>query len=204
MRRLHLALGAMMVLSVSTVSSPAFAGTSMPRVVHGHLLTYSASVHEGYAGVVAYDSVVSRTSLAQFGPPNPASSSCVGEWCLGLGTVDGFQYPLISSNGGRTWRNGGHWFAGGWADGAAFASTMTTFSATTAVAWFPGQNTFYMTSDAGRRWYSAWPDGPIVAVTSPNDGATVVMRLNPSSMTPTEVVVRYRSTDGGRQWIRTS
>jgi hypothetical protein len=203
-RRQHLALGAMMVLAVSTVSSPAFAGTSMPRVVHGHLLTYAASVHEGYGGVVAYDSVVSRTALAQFGTPNPASSSCVGERCFGLGTVNGFQYPLISSNGGRTWRNGGHWFAGAWADGAAFASTMTTFSATTAVAWFPGQNTFYVTSDAGHRWYSAWPDGAIVAVTSPNDGATLVMRLGPSSMTPTEVVMQYRSTDGGRQWIRTS
>lgn len=192
------------VVCLATTGAPstAFAATAMPRVIHGQLLSYAVSAHEGYGGVVAYDSLVSRAALAQFGQPNPASSSCAGDSCFGLGTVNGFQYPLISRNGPKTWRNAGHWFAGAWADGAAFASTITTFSATTAVAWFPGQNTFYATSDAGHRWYSAWPDGAIVAVTSPNGGLTLVMHVGPDSMTPTTPVVVYRSTDGGRQWIR--
>jgi hypothetical protein len=191
-------------LATTAAPSIAFASSAMPRVVHGQLLSYAVTAREGYGGVVAYDSVVSRTALAEFGPPNPASSSCAEGICFGLGTVDGFQYPLISSDGRKTWRNAGHWFAGAWADGAAFASTITTFSATTAVAWYPGQNTFYVTSDAGHRWYAAWPDGAVVAVTSPNGGSTLVMHVGPSSMTPTTMVVTYRSTDGGHQWIRTS
>lgn len=183
--------------------STAFASTALPPVVHGHLLSYAVTAHEGYGGVVAYGSAVSRRALAEFGPPTPESSSCAGETCFGLGTVNGFQYPLISSDGGRTWQNAGHWFAGAWADGAAFASTVTTFSPTTAVAWFPGQNTFYVTSDA-HRWYSAWPNGAVVAVTSPDGGSTLVMHVGPSSISPTTVVAAYESTDGGRQWTRTS
>jgi hypothetical protein len=75
---------------------------------------------------------------------------------------------------------------------------MTTFNSTTAVAWYPGQNTFYVTSTAGRRWYAAWPEGGILAVTSPNHGATLVVRVRPYSHGAT---TDYRSTDGGRQWI---
>jgi photosystem II stability/assembly factor-like uncharacterized protein len=81
---------------------------------------------------------------------------------------------------------------------------MTTFNSTTVAGWFPGQNTFYVTSDAGHRWYAAWPDGEIVAVTSPDGGATLVMHVSPYSTKPTKVVALYRSTDGGRQWIRSS
>ena len=112
-------------------------------------------------------------------------------WARGAsdsGRSTDFNIRLSRLTAGRRGAMQGTGSPGAWADGAAFASTMTTFSATTAVAWFPGQNTFYVTSDAGHRWYSAWPDGAIVAVTSPNDGATLVMRLGPSSMTPTEVV----------------
>jgi len=200
----HLALVAAATLAVSFGALPAFASTSISRVVHGHLLTYAATLHEGSGGAFAYGAPVSRAALAEFGPPNPQSISCARQMCFSLGTVDGFEYPLVSTDAGTSWRNAAHWFAGAWSDGAAFASTMSEFSATTAVAWFPGQNTFYATSDAGRRWYAAWPDGDVIAVTSPNGGNMLVMRVSPYSTKPTKIVVLYRSTDGGRQWIRTA
>lgn len=202
MRGRHLTAVATASLVVSLWSHAAHATSSLGRVVHGYLLTYAQSTHEGFGGVVAYGSAVTRAQLGAFGPPNPSSTSCLGTRCFGLGTVKGFEYPLASTDHGATWRNAGHWFAGGWADGAAFASTITMFSATTAVAWYPGQNTFYVTSDAGHNWYAAWPLGKIVAVTSPNEGATLVMHVLPYSTAPTKVVLEYRSIDDGRQWIR--
>jgi hypothetical protein len=200
----HLAVAAAATLAALFGVRPAFASMSMSRVVHGHPLTYAATLHAGYGGAVAYGAPVRRVALAEFGPPNPQSVSCAGQTCFSLGTIDGFEYPLISMDEGTSWRNAGHWFAGAWSDGAAFASTMSAFSATTAVAWFPGQNTFYVTSDAGHRWYAAWPDGDISAVTSPNGGNTLVMYVSPYSTKPMKIAVVYRSTDGGRQWIRTS
>ena len=187
-----------MSLALSTGPSPAFASPTLARVVHGRLLSYAVTTHEGYGGVVAYASSVSTRELAQFGPPNPASVSRKGARCFALGTVDAFQYPLISSDRGRSWRNAGHWFAGPWADGAAFANTVTTFSATTAAARYPGQNSFYVTSDARRHWYSAWLSGEVTSVASSNHGATMFVDVrNPPAVQRYE----YRSTDGGRQWI---
>lgn len=166
------------------------------------MLSYALTTREGYGGVVAWGSTVSQAELSQFGPPNPSSVSCVKKRCFALATVGGFQYPLVSSDGGRTWRNAGHWFAGPWADGAAFADAIVAFSATVAVAWYPGQSTFYVTSDAGRRWYSAWPDGEVTAVTSSNLGATLVMHVR--AYAPARERYEYRCSDGGRRWIRTA
>jgi hypothetical protein len=184
-----------------SITAPAESDPAIARVMHGVMLSYAQSTKQGYGGVVAYGTPVGRKALARFGPPNPSSTSCAGERCFGLGTYDGgMEFPLISSNGGRSWSNGGHWFAGAWADGSSFASTMTTFSSTTAVAWFPGENTFYVTSTAGRVWYAAWPEGEVIAVSSPNRGSTFVMRVRPYSHGAS---FEYRSTDGGRQWIDT-
>jgi hypothetical protein len=180
-------------------SGVAGAGLPIPKTLRATALTYAASNKEGYGGDVAYAKPVSAQALAQFGPPNPSAKSCVEERCFALGTYGGgFQYPLISKNGGRSWLNGGHWFAGAWADGAAFASTITAFSAMTAVAWFPGQNTFYVTSTSGRTWYAAWPEGAVVAVSSANDGKTIVMQVRANA--PASRRFAYRTTDGGRTW----
>jgi hypothetical protein len=161
-------------------------------------LTYGASDKEGYGGQVPYGTPITRKELAEFGPPNPDGISCIKLTCFGIAAVGGPSYPVISTNGQRSWRNAGHWFAVPAADGAAFASTMTAFSATVAVAWSPGQNDVYVTNSAGRLWYSTWPNGQVIAISSLNDGNVITMRV--ISQMPSHVRVLYRSTDRGRIW----
>jgi len=198
-RKRLIAVAVVAVTMSAGVAYGAGGATTMPTVLRAGVLSYAASTKEGYGGAVPYASPVSAASLAQFGPRNPTGTACVATICYSLGTYGGgFEYPVRSTDGGRTWRNAGHWFAGAWADGAAFASRMKVFSASVAAAWFPGQNTFYFTSSAGRKWYSAWPPGAITALTGPNGGETVVMHV--TSYAPARARYLYRTSDGGRTW----
>lgn len=136
-------------------------------------------------------------------PAAPAAAS--GKVRFALGNVEGFQYPLRTTDAGRTWRVDGPWFAGPWADGASFAGTMTTFSSNVAAAWGNGQ-VLYTTVDAGRHWYMLFFPGTVSAITESrrpsSSSAEVEFTLTQTSpygpgLEPKET---YVSRDGGRVW----
>ena len=174
--------------------------STTPTIIHGSILSYSASNAAGYGGDIAYGTPMKFETIS-VGVPNPDPVSCLGERCFALGSTGDFQFPAVSSDHGRTWRNGGHWFAGARADGAAFASRMTALSASDAVAWVPSQNSgFYSTSTAGRRWFSVvWP-GSVTRVTGSSAGEVITVTIVGFNSTQSEKYLRYSSRNGGLVW----
>jgi hypothetical protein len=182
-------------------TSWASASTSMsPAVIRGSILTYAASNAAGYGGDLAYGTPIKFQTMS-VGVPNPDPVSCHGERCFALGLTGDFQFPAVSSDHGRTWRIGGHWFAGAWADAAAFSSQMTALSPTVAVAWVPMQNTgFYSTSTAGRKWYAVvWP-GNVASVTGSHTGEVITVTIAGFDSTRFGKILSYSSPDGGLVW----
>lgn len=194
---LKAALFSICVMMFSFVGIASASKSTIPTAIHGHVLSYAQTNAAGYGGDIAYATPM-KLAIMTVGVPNPSAVSCVGQRCYALSSGT-FEYPVISSNRGRSWRNGGHWFAGAWADAAAFASRITTLSVSSAVAWFPGEATgFYSTSSAGRRWYSvAWP-GTVARVTGSASVTTVLLVHTDSTSSITRV--EYSSRDGGQVW----
>jgi hypothetical protein len=188
-----------LLLGVSLVATSSASASTYPSKVRGSILSYAVTNAEGYSGDIAYGTPM-KFSTMSIGVPNPDPVSCHGARCFALGYTS-FQYPAISSDHGRTWRNGGHWFAGAWADAAAFASRMTALSATDAVAWVPGQNTgFYSTSSAGRRWCSVvWP-GNVISVHGSSGSNVITVTIVGSNSTRSGKHFSYSSRDGGLVW----
>ena len=114
------------------------------------LSSYKQSVASGYGGVLAVGAPVNtKTTVWTI---STSSRRCIGRRCVALAATD-FQYPVVSEDHGRTWRVAGHWFAGDWADGAAFATGITMLSPSVWLA--PNgisADGFYLTMNAGRTW----------------------------------------------------
>lgn len=180
---------------------PAGASERYAKVIVGQAQTYAASNKEGYGGDVPYRVLVSRKALYEgstTGVPNPMDVSCSGGVCFGVGIVNGFQYPLMSLDGRKTWRNGGHWFAGPWADAAGFTTKFKVLSSSVAVAWDGVQDGITVTGSAGRVWYGALFNGPITAASSSDRGKVITLHVGANKPETTRYV--YQSTDGGAQW----
>jgi hypothetical protein len=115
---------------------------------------------------LAYGTAVTNAQLRMFGPPNPTAATCRGGTCWSLGTVDGCEYPLFSTNGGVTWRTGGPYFTVPAADADAFVSTITILIPGLVAAYGSG-NAFYMTGDGGRTWLQSYEFGTVLSATFP-------------------------------------
>lgn len=188
------------VVGVAFIGISSASASTTPAIVRGSILSYATTNAAGYGGDIAYGTPM-KFEIMTIGVPNPESVSCHGQRCFALGSAGSFEYPAVSSDHGRTWRNGGHWFAGAWADAAAFASRMTVLSATNAVAWVSAQNTgFYSTSTAGRTWYAVhWP-GNITRVTGSSTGEVITVTIVGFNSKPSGQSFRYSSRDGGLIW----
>jgi hypothetical protein len=130
----------------------------------------------------------------------------VGAGLADNGTVMGFAYPALSRDGGRSWRIDGPQFYHAGADGPGATSRLLASGTTTLVAWGPTGNLVKVTSDLGRHWFQALFPGGVHSVHSA--GTTLVVRalgfqLPRGSETGPFATWTYRSTDGGRHWLRT-
>ncbi|MDE3064752.1 MAG: hypothetical protein KGJ36_03680 [Acidobacteriota bacterium] len=180
-------------LGAVAVATPPVSLTPLPARVTGHVTRRG-----GYADPVASGAVLTRAQLASL-----TAGDIIGRDGFALAILDGFEYPLVTHDGGATWRVAGLWFAGPWADGAAFASRMVTFSGRVAVAYDPS-GVVYATRDAGAHWYGAYFPSTVMRVTAAPSAASVppaalvvtIVRAGPHGA----VLSRYRSLDGGRVW----
>ncbi len=114
------------------------------------LWSYKQSTASGYGGVLMAGTPVNTRATVWTISTSPRD--CIGPRCVALASTD-FQYPAVSDDHGRTWRVAGHWFAGDWADGAAFATGITMLSPS---VWLAPNGVsadgFYVTMNAGRTW----------------------------------------------------
>jgi hypothetical protein len=129
------------------------------------------------------------------------SKSLVGPDGYALATVNGFVYPAVTTDGGTTWRIAGLWFAGPWADGAAFPSTIKAYSMSVAAAFYPGENIFYVTTDGGAEWFASALPGGVVDVSGPTEGsATPSFTVMVTNQDGAKRTATYRTVDSGRSW----
>lgn len=174
----------------------------MPPIVLSPLprtLTAGVTRQGSYGNPAASGSLVTRSELNS----SLTSVDIIGSDGYALAFIGGFEYPVVTLDGGRTWRVAGLWFAGDWADAAWFTSQMTTFSPKVAVSWDPS-GALYTTSDAGKQWFAALFPSMIMRVTAAPATASVppaalvvtIVRMGPHG----PKMARFHSIDGGRHW----
>jgi len=166
----------------------------LPLVLKGQLTRQGS-----YGDPAAPGALLSKAEKATLG-----SGEILGFDGYALATVDGFEYPVVTKDGGRYWRIAGLWFAGPWADGAAFTSHMVTFSANVAVS-YDQSGELYATSDGGAEWFATHFPSMIMTVPStatssnpPPPTSIVVEIVRMGQKGP--VVSMYRTLNGGRSW----
>lgn len=159
------------------------------------------------------------TPVSLTGPPSSLarnhldgfqSTQYVGNvgWAIAnLGQVgNGFEYPLYSTNHGKTWTTDGPYFHGPWANAPAWVGKLRAYTATFAVAYQRGGQTLYATDDGGHHWYFSFAFSFIVSVSqtmSRNENpatGTIQVAVSSTGKAPAQYV--FSSSDGGRRWVR--
>lgn len=118
----------------------------------------------------------------------------------------GFEYPLYSTNHGKTWTTDGPYFHGPWADAPAWVGALQVYSTKFAVAYAQGGQTLYATDDGGRHWYRSLAFSYIVSVTGTvstnpkSSPGTIWVAVSKTGKGPAKYV--FASSDGGRKWAR--
>ena len=179
-------------------SNTAGASGTWPRHLTSQLLTTPNGIANPLARGAVVTPALRRTSCS-----NLISASYVGATGWGLWCLDQFEYPVLSTDHGATWRVGGRYFQGPWADAAASADVMTALSPWVAVAWTPDSNILYVTPDEGRHWYSQWQLGDVESVVSSTTHGRVdlVEVMVGSSGFARHGNALYWSADQGRHWF---
>jgi hypothetical protein len=155
-----------------------------------------------YSNPAKIGTLITKADL-QFGPL--MSKSFVGPDGYALATFDGFVYPAASRDGGATWRVAGLWFAGPWADAAAFPDTIRTYSQDVAVAFYPGEQVFYATTDGGMKWIGSSFPGSTVRVWgyTKADSSASSISVQITNYDGAKKTATYDTTDSGRSWSLT-
>lgn len=205
-------LGSALVGSIAIGSalqlSSAAPANRWPSVVTGHLV----SGNEGpYPKSLPFGNVVSRASLAEARRGNGWYSSFSGDVGYALAYLNGFQYPLRTTNYGATWTIDSPYWSGPWADAGRGAVYIDAYSASVAVAY--GNQWLYVTTDGGRHWYLNDNLGEIEAVEPPllewwvspalpRNAIIADVAQNGIHKQSGKVVSRaqYLGSDGGQKW----
>jgi hypothetical protein len=110
----------------------------------------------------------------------------------GLAFVQSQTYPVITTNGGKSWTVDGPIFYIAAADAPAVVDQIANVLPNTVFVWGEAGHVVVST-DGGEHWWSSNFNGALSMGQSwPGNGLFVVMSINPS--------VTYTSSDGGRTW----
>jgi len=174
------------------IVNPILVKTSWPKSFTAHIVR----ALPGYSKPAKMGMIVKGMDVTGTPSLQRSTISMKGRYGYALATVGGFQYVAKTIDDGGAWRVASTWFAGPWADGAAFAGAIKIFSPSVAAASGDGQ-VLYTTTDGGKRWYGLFFTGDVVKVMS--DG------INSFSVDlSTEYGVgkgrTYVSHDGGLRW----
>lgn len=155
---------------------------------------------------LTYGTVLTAAQMNQVrNPAFPWSASYFGTNGFALGYIDRLQYPLITTNSGRSWSIGGPYLSGPWADASAGGTIIKALSRSVAIIY--GNEWFYGTTDAGKRWFVTSFSGTAVSANefwSKGPGAPVftadVILNSPNPPYPATAAAQYVSSDGGQNW----
>ena len=189
-----------LVLGVGVTSSGA-SSSSWPKTIKAHAF-YVA----GNPKPLAFGTVVTAAMLKRDGG-SITSRSYVGNVGWALGGANGFQYPFVSSDHGKIWRIGGHYFGGPWADACAFVDHMSAITASVVVAWGNCPGNLYVTWSGGHQWNGVPVPGNLLTIKGTSNSGQVVLTARVSTYTdPKEhpLAVNYVSDDDGQSWFLSS
>jgi hypothetical protein len=170
-----------------------------PITTTGALLTWSSNPKP-----IKFGTPVTARELGT--SPNLSDSittSIASEDGYALGDINGFQYPLFTSNHGTNWAIAGPYFSGPWADAGAGAFQVHIVNSQVALAY--GNQWIYDTTDGGRHWYvadifdSVWGTG-IVKESGAIELVTDAVQSGQKNYYSIVASAQYRSSDGGRTW----
>lgn len=189
----------------------ASAATSLPQTIRGSL--DSPVRHSPYAALraIPFGTGLTTKQLATArsmrGTSSAMITSVLGQEGFALAIVNRDQYPLSTSNGGKSWTVAGPYFTLPAANAGAGAFVIKMLSRLTALAY--GNQWMYSTNDGSRHWYVADALGTPIATmfwTSPKySQPAIVVVLNTASSKSSgasHLRIEYESTDGGKTWSR--
>ena len=156
---------------------------------------------------VSYRSIVASNAVHPGCHDSRFVTSYLGDVGWALGMIGCAEYPEMSTNHGRTWWVGGHFFTIPAGDLSPFVDVIVPLAPTIVVAYGIGTDNFDLTTNAGRDWFRAWMPGNVTSVTG-------TLMSNPISRTSPQMTIvvgvaapssptrhaQYRSKDLGRTW----
>jgi photosystem II stability/assembly factor-like uncharacterized protein len=114
-----------------------------------------------------------------------------------LADSNGADYPVLTTNGGTTWKISGPALHVDAANAPAEVASVGVQGAKTDFAY--GSGAIDVTNNGGSTWYQVFPEANVTAVVAGARGlAAYVQALNAQGVV--SGVAQYVSTDGGRHW----
>jgi hypothetical protein len=191
----HPALGALAAagaigaaaLTVSATDAGAHsrpAASALPRTMTGQVIKVRSGTQR--PGTVLKSSMIFSTRVY--------SSDRHG---FALANANSADYPVLTTNGGATWKIAGPALHVDAANAPATVASVGVSGAQTDYAY--GSGAIDVTGNGGATWYQVFPEGNVTAVVTGAHGlAAYVQALNAQGIATG--VYQYVSTDGGRRW----
>lgn len=191
-----------------TVAVPPVVGAGVSEAVSPTKWPTSISAHEwngttGVKGPFAMGSLASPSVLkAGGGVQSPTYLRNTG-WAIA--TLDHYQYPIVSSNHGISWRIGGIYFAMPDSRAFDFVGAVKVFSPRIVAEYAKGSTTIDITNDGGHHWFQTFLPALIRTISSYGPPAkiapegTIEMEVQSEPGSPVRTGY-YASIDGGKIW----
>jgi hypothetical protein len=177
-----LVAGAVGLFALSGAAAAKKAGP--PKTVIGALMkTRSGTLKPG-----------SKVKASRVGSPRMFFNSAKG---FGMARVGRAEYPVATSNGGKTWKTNGPYLHLDAAQAPLAVSNIGVGNQKTMFACCGGQ-VVDATGDGGKHWYQALLGDTVLSVIAPGNGKRLVAVAQNGSNKATNLV--YVSTDGGHHW----
>ena len=116
-----------------------------------------------------------------------------------LGGPFGSTYPVITVNGGATWRIAGPVLCNANADAAVGVESVAVVGPRLDVAYGDTAIDVNGNGEGGKVWYQVVPEGEVVAVVAGFHGIAAYVQVTDAKNAVTGTI-QYVSTDGGRRW----
>jgi hypothetical protein len=160
-------------------------------VVAAPYVDYALGKHQ-----LRYGTPVPTRSLTRHGE-HVRSQRCAFTSCWAIGvTSEGYQYPLTRPAESRTWRIGGPWFAGAWAQDTATVASRIQILTPKAVIAFTLRDWAYLSTDEGQDWHLIGLGHVVTAAVEQGASGSATYRVTAQTTSSPVETRDYISTDG--------
>lgn len=190
-----LRLGALAACTVIGAGAVAVAGTDASA--HGR--THGSGLPRTMTGQVigARSGTLPRGTILKSSTIFSTRVFRTGRDGFALATRNAADYPVLSTDGGATWRIAGPALHVDAADGPASVQSVGVKGSTVDFAY--GSGAIDVTGNGGATWYQVFPEANVTAVVAGARGlAAYVQALDVQGVV--SGTYQYVSTDGGRHW----